>query len=347
MYRGDYGLVGAELSMFSRKLEAQLRCQQVPWSWHFKTEERAADIEARTGTHFIPALLTPEKWMIHDTIALGPLLNDRFKSMPVIPATPAQRACCFILEDAFNHWLGRVCIHTRWCYPENVAWIGPRFGANRLLNRSIDVPFTEQELKDLAPIGEFMYQSFGKNVCEYNGVGPEQADAVRRDFSTMLSVLEAHFAHYPFLLGDRPCLADFALAGACKAHFVTDPIPLSWLGNYRDVVMEYTARLFGDEDYTDSSWLPADAVPDSLDAIFHYLDGTFFAFARANISASDTGEKYYEYDFGYGATRARTQRRLNKARLHVQDELQQLDHDSYYKLEKVFADSRILEFYRD
>ena len=347
MYRGDYGLVGAELSMFSRKLEAQLRCQQVPWSWLFKTEERAADIEARTGTHFIPALLTPEKWMIHDTIALGPLLNDRFKSIPVIPATPTQRACCFILEDAFNHWLGRICVHTRWCYPENVAWVGPRFGANRLLNRSIEEPFTEQELKDLAPVGEFMYQSFGKNVCDYNGVGPEQAEAVRRDFNALLEALDAHFSRHPFLLGDRPCLADFALAGACKAHFVTDPIPLSWLGDYRDAVIEYTARLFGDEDYTETSWLSADAVPDSLDAVWRYLDTTYFAFARANIKASDAGEKYYEYDYGYGPTRARTQRRLNKARLHVQDELQQLDDDSYVELQEVFADLKILEFYGD
>ena len=59
--------------MFSRKLEAQLRFQNIPWSWHFKTMERTPGIEARTGTHLIPALITPEKWMIHDTIALGPL----------------------------------------------------------------------------------------------------------------------------------------------------------------------------------------------------------------------------------------------------------------------------------
>jgi hypothetical protein len=75
MYGGDYGLVGVELSMFTRKLEAQLRFQKVPWYWHFKTMERTTEVEARAGTHFIPVLLTPEKWMIHDTIALGPLLD--------------------------------------------------------------------------------------------------------------------------------------------------------------------------------------------------------------------------------------------------------------------------------
>ena len=39
MYRGDYGLVGNQMSMFTRKLEAQLRFQGIPWYWHFKTRE--------------------------------------------------------------------------------------------------------------------------------------------------------------------------------------------------------------------------------------------------------------------------------------------------------------------
>lgn len=345
MYRGDYGLVGIELSMFSRKLEAQLRFQNIPWSWHFKTMERTPGIEARTGTHFIPALITPEKWMIHDTIALGPLLHDRFRSVPVIPDSPLQRACCFILEDVFNHWLGRVCVHTRWCYPENVAWVGPRFGANSALNRSIEEPFTEQELADLTPIGDMMYQSFGKNVCEYNGVGPDQEEAVHGDFSNMLKALDQHFAENDFLLGTRPCLADFALAGASKAHFVTDPVPLGWLGDYKQMMLDYTERLFGEQTFDEGVWLPDDAVPDTLAAVLDYAQGTYFQFASANIAAGLAGEKYYEYDYGFGPTRARTQRRLNLARLHVQDELQQLGVSEQQNISALFAGRGILEHY--
>ena len=345
MYRGDYGLVGSELSMFTRKLEAQLRFQHVPWSWHFKTQERTPEIEARAGTHFIPVLITPEKWMIHDTIALGPLLNDRFHQTPVIPSTPLQRACCFILEDVFNHWLGRVCVHTRWCYPDNVTWVGPRFGANTVLNRSIDVPFTEQELHDLSPIGEMMYQGFGKNVCEFNGVGPDQSEAVRADFTEMLRVLAAHFANNDFLLGARPCLADFALAGACKAHFVTDPVPISWQGDYHQMLFAYCDRLFGNNDYRECQWLPEDQVPESLHTVLEYAQRTYFAFASANIAAGLAGEKFYDYDYGYGLSRARTQRRLNLARLHVQDELQQLGTADNSEMKALFDGRGILEHY--
>ena len=40
MYPGEYTLIGNELSFFTRKLEAQLRFQQIPWRYQFKTEAR-------------------------------------------------------------------------------------------------------------------------------------------------------------------------------------------------------------------------------------------------------------------------------------------------------------------
>ena len=345
MYRGNYGLVGNQMSMFTRKLEAQLRFQGIPWNWHFKTREGGPLIEARTGSHFIPALITPEKWMIHDTIALGPLLNDRFHGAPVIPTSPLQRACCFILEDAFNHWLGRVCVHTRWCYPDNVTWVGPRFGANMLLNRSVEEPFTEQELVDLTPVGEMMYQAFGRNACEVNGVGPAQEDAVHGDYNNMLSALDAHFAQNDFLLGPRPCLADFALAGACKAHFVTDPVPKSWLGKHETMLCAYTDRLFGEHDFSECDWLADDTVPETLTIVLDYIQRTYYRSAAANISAGLAGEKYYQYDYGFGVTQARTQRRLNLARLHVQDELVQVGASANQAISRLFMGREILEYY--
>jgi glutathione S-transferase len=345
MYRGDYQLIGSEMSFFTRKLEAQLRCQQVPWSYLFKTEERKAELEAKAGTHFIPLLMTPDKWLIHDTIAIGPMLSDRFRERAVVPETPLQRACCFVLEDAFNHWLGRVCVHSRWCYPDNVAWVGPRFGLNMMLDRSIDEPVSEDELKQLAPVGPMMYEGFGKNVCEINGVGPDQAAAVRGDFKNMLEALSIHFADNDFLLGARPCLADFALAGASKAHFVCDPEPESWLGAHRDMLHRYTDRFFGDWQEALAPWPANDRVPDTLNTVLDYLQGSYYQSAPANITAGLAGEKYYEYDYGFGTTRARTQKRLNLSRLHVQDELIRVGAPENPDVQALFAGRGILEHY--
>lgn len=345
MYIGEYQLIGSEMSFFTRKLEAQLRFQQVPWRYLFKTEERKDELEAKAGTHFIPLLLTPDKWLLHDTIAIGPMLSARFSERAVVPETPLQRACCYILEDAFNHWLGRVCVHSRWCYPENVEWVGPRFGANLVLDRSIDIPFSEAELEQLAPIGHMMYEGFGKGVCEVNGVGPDQAAAVKGDFSSMLDALAVHLAGQRFLLGDRPCLADFALAGASKAHFITDPEPASWLGEYRDMLTSYTNQFFDDTRLDIVPWPDDDRVPETLKTVLDYLQGSYFQSAPANIAAGLAGEKYYEFDYGFGITRARTQKRLNLARLHVQNELLRAGASTDPGVHGLFAGRGILEYY--
>ncbi|MBT8149321.1 MAG: glutathione S-transferase family protein [Pseudomonadales bacterium] len=345
MYQGEYALVGSEMSFFTRKLEAQLRFQRIPWHWQFKTQQRSAELEARAGTHFIPLLMTPDNWLIHDTIALGPMLNDRHTEYKVLPDTPLQRASSFILEDAFNHWLGRSCIHSRWCYPENVDWVGPRFAANLMLDRSIDEPFSEQELEQFKGVGPMMYENFGKNVCEYNGVGPQQSEAVKSDFALMLDALGKHFAHNNFLLGPRPCPADFALAGASKAHYICDPEPISWLGEHRQMLFDYTERFFSDEPIAAGNWLADDQVPETLPIVLDYVQRSYLPFATANIAAGLAGEKYYEYDYGFGPTKARTQKRLNKARLHVQDELRRLDAENNAGIVELYGSRGMLQHY--
>ena len=345
MYQGEYQLVGNELSLFTRKLEAQLRFQRLPWRWQFKTQERTPELEARAGTHFIPLLETPDNWLIHDTIAIGPMLSQRYPEYSVVPQTPLQRASTFILEDFFNHWLGRSCVHSRWCYPDNVEWVGQRMAANMLLNRSIEEPLSPQEQEQFSGMGQMLYQNFGKNACEYNGVQAEQAEAVKADFALMLEALDLHFKHNDFLLGSRPCLADFALAGASKAHYITDPEPLSWLGKYRDMLVGYTERFYSDEPIEGGEWLANDQVPETLTVILDYIQRSYLPFASANIAAGLAGKKYYEYDYGFGPTKARSQRRLNKVRLNIRDELKRLDAEKHTGIVELYGSRGILQHY--
>ena len=345
MYPGEYLLIGNQLSFFSRKLEAQLRFQQIPWRWQFKTQERAPELEARAGTHFIPLLQTPDRWIINDTIAIGPMLNDRFSKQPVIPTSPAQRAACFILEDALNHWLGRAAVHSRWCYPENVEWVGTRFGANMGLDKDIEEALNTDERELVSGIGQMMYEGFGRNVCETLGVGPDESDKVQADFQALLAALDAHFAEHPFLLGARPCLADFALAGVSKAHFITDPTPKSWLGDYEERITTYTEQFFIDGCDAEENWLADDALPESLSALLDYLVGTYYTLAPASISAAMAGEKFYTLDYGYGPVQVRSQKRLDLARQHVQDEILRCGGEHQVTLKTTFGERGILDYY--
>ena len=66
---------------------------------------------------------------------------------------------------------------------------------------------------------------------------------------------------------------------------------------------------------------------------------------KLHTAAGLAGEKYFEYDYGYEPTRARTQRRLNLARLHVQDELQRLGAEANPDIQALFSGRGILEYY--
>ena len=346
MYQGSYELIGSELSFFTRKLEAQLRFQQIPWRYRFKTQERSAELEARAGTHFTPLLQTPDRWLLNDTIAIGPLLNDRFSERAVIPDTPLQRATCFILEDAFNHWLGKSCVHSRWCYPDNVSWVGIRFGANLMLDKSIDAPISEQELETVSSLGQMMLNSFGMRACEVNGVGPDAEPMVKADFKTMLNVLAKHFERNAFLLGPRPCIADFALAGAFKAHYTLDPEPRSWLGEHKAALSNYTNRLFANPTSELEPWLADDQLPESLTAILDYLQTSYFSYAIANKEAVSAEAKHVQFNYGgFGEIQARSARRLNLARLHVADELTRCGAKQNAAIQTTYSGTNILDYY--
>ncbi|MDA9625462.1 glutathione S-transferase family protein [Luminiphilus sp.] len=321
MYRGNYTLIGQELSMFTRKLEAQLRYQGIPYQWQYKCQENTAAIDARAGTRFIPVLTTPDGWFISDTIALGPLLHGRFHEVPVIPRTAAQRGACFVLEDFFNHWLPRHALHSRWCYPDNVSVIGQKFGLNVLLGKSIDEAPSESEQTQIAGFGQIMRDAFGAAACEVQGAGPDKKKHIQDDLTRMLAILRAHFEQHDFLLGGRACLADFALVGPFKAHFLLDPEPRSWLGEHLVVMEDYVERVWSGA-LADTDWLANDAIPDTMEPLFEHALNTYQRFAASSLEASVTGEKFFELDLGDGPFTARSMKRLEKARLHVQDELQ-------------------------
>lgn len=343
MYHGTYSLIGTEMSMFTRKLEAQLRYQHIPFRWHYKTQAEAPELEQRAGTRFIPLLQTPDGWLINDTIAIGPFLNDRFKATPVIPGTPVQRATCFVLEDYLNHWFPRHALHTRWIDLDNARVAGKGFGANLLFGKSIEDELSLDEQEQVAGMGTMMRDNFGLGACEIQGAGADRSVEVHADFNHMMHLFEQHFSQHDFLLGDRACLADFALAGPAKAHFLHDPLPLAWLEaeDNADMLRAYTERVYqGEQEGTD--YLTNDEIPETLIPIFQHVRSTYQPFAKASIQAALRGEKSFTLDLGHGEFTARSMKRLNKARQHVADELRDLP-----LTDSILAQQGLLAFYTD
>jgi hypothetical protein len=98
--------------------------------WYFSAEyqfvvkgvdaELASSIEARSGSHQLPVMITKENWCIADSTPMLGLLDSR---LPVKRFYPdgLVGALSAVLEEYFDEWSARWCIHTRWMESEETA----------------------------------------------------------------------------------------------------------------------------------------------------------------------------------------------------------------------------------
>ena len=340
MYEGQYSLIGIEFSFFTRKLEAQLLYQGIPFKWQFKTLESTKEVETRAGTRFIPVLETPDGWMIHDTIAIGPMLHDRFHETPVIPEDATLRALCFILEDYFNHWFSRHVLHSRWCYEHSVAHAGRGFGMNMVLDKRTTEALTEEEEQKIAGMPAMFRDTFGLNACKAQGAGEDQSEVLQADLKAIIGMLLDHLNDNDFIFGGRACLADFAMAGALKAHFLEDPDPKAWLAPHIDALEQYVQRVQAGP-VAGGAWKAWQELETGLKPLLAHAVTHYHAFAAASIKGAAQGEKYFTCDLPSGQITARTMKRLDKARLHVQNELKRVN---AFENEQLKA-SGVLDYY--
>ncbi len=343
MFEGRYTLWGAEHSLFTRKLQALLNAMDLPYEFRRKVGATAADVEARVGTHFIPALETPEGWFIHDTTPIGLMLDAKHPSRRIVPTSPVQRIACHLLEDWADEWFGRYAIHTRWCYPDNVEAIAPRFMAIFLDKESEDELTEEERARALEAVGS-LRDSFGLRACTNRGCASDQAASVRADFDRLLDATAAHWAAHPYLLGDRACLGDFTFAGVFKAHYEPDPEPRAWVDARAPQMIDVMDRVFrtpmGDED-----WLADDALPATLDPFFEHMAQHFHAFLRVSRDALAAGEKWCEVDLGDGPVRMRSLKYSEISRRHIRSEILALSADERAAVDRVLGERGVLDAY--
>ena len=105
-----------------------------------------------------------------------------------------------------------------------------------------------------------------------------------------------------------------------KVIFYSHPEPISWLGENLGAVESYVDRVWQHGSDT-QDYFPDDDLPETLDPLFDYVENMYQKFAEWSINAALNDKKFFNLDLGYGPFEARSMKRLEKARLHVQDEI--------------------------
>lgn len=248
-----YTLYGGEVSYFTGKARAYLRWRGAVFEEVPATRDVFRDIILPSvGWPVIPVAAMPDGEIVQDTADIIAHVEAREqRAPPVQPEGPLQHFVSELLHLYADEWLVIPAMHYRWTYCEE--WAYGEFGALSAPQASPDAQLE---------IGRRMGQSF-RGMAPLLGVSEETIPGIEASYEAFLADVSSHLEAHPFLLGGRPCLADFAFIGPLYAHLLRDPVPGELMRRIAPRVADWTARTHaGAKDVTP---LPADdTVPDTL-----------------------------------------------------------------------------------
>jgi glutathione S-transferase len=271
-----YVLYGSRQSLFTRKLEAALTFYGASFEFVLKRgRPDAEEIERRAGTHQVPVLLTPERWMLADTTPIIDLLDQRFPDRRLFPEGPLG-VLAQVVEEYLDEWVARTMVHYRWHYPASAEF------ASRAIAGGDETA------------AEFI-RGWGPRACRATGTETafHQA-AAEAEYERLLAAADAQLAQTRYLLGDRPSAADCMMLGGFRAHTLHDPDPRKVVERFPRLVA-WAERGADDWDGL-GAWA---AFPTSTAFARHVLEETASRYApvlAANAAAVESGAKAFTVD---------------------------------------------------
>lgn len=287
-------------SPFSYKVMAYMNYKDIPYKRiQANAQATMQGIPKLVGQPIIPVVLTPEEEVLQDSTPIIEWFEQRYVDRAVLPQD--QRLACFmwLLEDFADEYMPRIHMHTRWGNEQN------RRAVSHRIARGQCYAMPQLDLSQVAAMVVARQPGFDKHLGLTDAVRGNMDEQVLE----LLSILEAHFLDYQFLLGFRPSLADFALYGSLFVHLYNDPNSretmevhgprtCAWLETIHD--FGDTRGCAGQTEFGD--WLILDeGIPETLQRLLGFTAKTYVPFARACAQASQAGEKRFEAEV-YGMT---------------------------------------------
>ena len=329
-----YIVYGMQASYFTRKLLGLLAYKDIAVDFRPKTIAVRETVERNAGTHQVPVVHAPDGTWMTDTTPIALAIDRQFPGSDLLPGTgrPVLRMAARVLEDFFDEWTTRQAVHFRWHNGADTEFAGGSL-ARDVASLPQEGALDDQQ-RALTDTIATMIRTWGLGACERVGAAEANRAEMEGEFTAWMKLLDQHFAGSRFLLGDRPCLADFALYGANVAHFTNDPTPKAIVAQAAPNVMAFTDRL-GATRAADgvSEWPADDTLPDTLVPVLDYVGGTFHRFLNANRRAIDMGEKTLVMDFGYGDNTLHVRRYTDRCRAEIAGEIDALPDDARARVE--------------
>ncbi len=254
--RDSLEFYGWPVSPYTEKTRAWLRFKGIPAreiapSW----PRLRLRIMPAVGRFVMPTVRMPGGTWLQDSRVIIDTLEGAHPEPSTEPSGLRQRVASSLLEVYGDEWLVLAALHYRWNIPENAVFAVDEFAR-------LGLPWVPRRLaRPVAKVLARRMQAYRPKL----GITERTQPGIEQMTERFIAALQAHLATHRFLLGDRPCVGDFALLGPLWAHLERDPYSRHVFDGAPDV-LAWTARL-REPPPTVGDYLPDDAVPATLEAV--------------------------------------------------------------------------------
>ena len=256
-------------SLYSGRARSYLIKNRIPFEERSTGHESfKAEVLPQGKLPTIPTLVTVDGEVIRD----GAAIIEHFEvatGRPCQPPGARQQVISALFDVIGTDGLLRPAMHYRWNFPDdNLAFVRYHF-----LHSQRDVPEREEKTEAM--------MSRMRHAAMIFGVTEQSQSVVEALYLEYLEALNAHFEHYPYLLGWRPCIGDFGLVAPMYAHLGRDPYPARLMQQRAPAVYRWLERMNReDQDAPEyfnagNDFLADDKIPDPLIPVLKILAEDF------------------------------------------------------------------------
>jgi glutathione S-transferase len=269
-------LYGAQISNYSAKVRSYLIYKNIPFQEVVASNSVYDKLLVPTiGFRMMPVVRTPDGELLQDSTEIIDALERRFADAPVYPSGARQRLTALLLEAYAHDWVRIPAMYYRWGFPQyNHDYLIREFG--RMYEPTLS-------LEGQAALGDSS-SAWTRDRLPSLGVTKRTIPHFEAWTERLLSWLNVHFDRHPYLLGTKPCTADFTFMGPLYGHLYRDPYSHGLMKRSAPNVLRWVESMNSAPE-REGAYLPDDEVPASL------LPMLSHAFAEYVPMAYDTVER--------------------------------------------------------
>lgn len=273
---------GSRVSYYTGKLEAYLRYKGLDYRLEGTPYDRADELKEKVGAVQMPIVDREDGRWMSDTTPILLELEKEVPAHPIMPEDPVVAFFAALIEDYADEWLWRSAMHYRWSYHYSRELLShilvdeisvpvklPRFIVRRMIRRRQTKFFTTRD-----------------------GVNAATWDHVEQGYFNALDALSAILAETPYILGDRPSLADFGMMAPMFRHFSQDPDPEEIMRTRAPLVYEWVARMWRAKQVPDGTFVSD--IPPYMQPLLKEICETHLVQLRENATGFAAGQDGFE-----------------------------------------------------